>query len=85
MANKPFSGQWLRRLRLEADYTQKELATRLGIARETVIAIENEHPGTISTLEIDIIGRWWRACCGRLPETTRNDFNGYLKRFLRLK
>lgn len=34
-------GNGLRRLRLEADLTQEELAHRLGVTRQTVIAIEN--------------------------------------------
>ena len=47
-----FSGKELKKLRKEAGFTQKLLAGKIGISRETVVAIENEHPKTIGSLNI---------------------------------
>lgn len=82
--NKPFSGKKLRTIRLKAGLTQRELAQRIHISRETVIAIENEHPGTINTIELDIVRQWWRICKVSLPKQTQQCFVDYIKQFLKL-
>lgn len=84
MRSRKFSGKWLRKIRLEADYTQKELAARIGVSRETIVAIENEYPATINTISIYVIDRWWQVCHPGLSGDTRNDFVTYIKRFLRI-
>lgn len=52
----------LKQMRIEAGLTQKELADRIGLSRETVVAIENKHQGTIATLKMETVKRWFRAC-----------------------
>jgi DNA-binding XRE family transcriptional regulator len=54
--------QLLKMMRKESGLTQNDLALRLGVSRETVSAIENEKPETISVLSIDLIEKWWRIC-----------------------
>lgn len=60
---KNFDGTLLKDLRLSAGFTQLELSKKLKISREKVVAIENEHPGTINNLSADIINRWYLLCC----------------------
>lgn len=43
-----FNCELLRSIRLEAKYTQTEIAKRLDVTRESIGAIENEYPGTHS-------------------------------------
>lgn len=79
-----FSGQKLREMRKEAGYTQIDLAKRLGISRETVIAIEREHPGTINSIELQVINKWWKVCSQSISQSTKQDFIDYVKGFLSL-
>ncbi|TDF38552.1 helix-turn-helix domain-containing protein [Alteromonadaceae bacterium M269] len=76
-----FSGQELRRIRKEAGYTQAEMAVRVGISRETVIAIENEHPGAINSLELGVLKLWWKACHQRVTQETKTGFVTYIQSF----
>lgn len=71
---KKFSGVQLRSLRKEAGYTQEELGFRIGISRETVSAIENEKPETISNIGVEVINSWWSICRQRASEQTRQSF-----------
>jgi DNA-binding XRE family transcriptional regulator len=60
----------LRNIRNEAGFTQKELASRIGISRETLSAIEREVPETINSLEAEVISAWYIACRqGVTPDT----------------
>lgn len=81
---QPFSGKKLKEMRKESGYTQVELAVRLGISRETVIAIENEHPGTIDSLGVGTLKLWWKVCNQRISQQSRNDFVEYVKNFLNI-
>jgi DNA-binding XRE family transcriptional regulator len=68
------SGLLLRELRKEADLTQQDLATRIGISRETVSAIENDKRETIEALGAEVISKWHMICAQRASEATRNKF-----------
>ena len=81
---QPFSGKFLRDIRKEAQLTQRELAQRINISRETIIAIEKEHPGTIHTIQLETLKRWWRVCDTRISSQTRLRFTTYVKKFLKL-
>jgi len=72
----------LRRMRREADLTQLELANILGVARETVIAIEKKKPGTLKTLELNTVKLWWDACHGKANDSTMQRFKQELMNFL---
>ena len=52
------SGLLLRELRKEAQLTQNDPATRIGISRETVSAIENDKRETIEALGAEVISKW---------------------------
>ena len=71
---KKFSGAQLRALRKEAGYTQEELGLRVGISRETVSAIENEKPETMSSIGVEVISKWWSVCRQKASEQTRESF-----------
>ncbi|MCV2886079.1 helix-turn-helix domain-containing protein [Aestuariibacter sp. AA17] len=71
---KKFSGAQLRALRKESGYTQEELALRVGISRETVSAIENEKPETMSAIGVEVISKWWSVCRQKASEQTRESF-----------
>ena len=79
MAN--FSGKELRSLRKEAGFTQKEIAARIGISRETVVAIENEHPKTIDSLSLEVVNAWWIACRRSVSESSQLSFKAQVLRF----
>lgn len=79
-----FSGKKLKEMRKESGLTQAELAVRLGVSRETVIAIEKEHPGTIDSLAVGTLKQWWKVCNQRISQQSRNDFIEYVKNFLNI-
>lgn len=79
MAN--FSGVELKNLRKEAGYTQKELATKIGVSRETVVAIENEHPKTIDSLGLEVVNAWWIACRQSVSESSQLSFKVQVMKF----
>ena len=81
MSRRRFSAQQLRDMRLQAGYTQKELAARIGVSRETVVAIENDDPKTVNALKVDLLTRWWHACKTLIPNESRSSFVSYLKEF----
>jgi HTH-type transcriptional regulator/antitoxin HipB len=60
----------LRNMRKEAGFTQKELAARIGISRETVSAIETGKPETLNSIEAEVISTWHIICRqGVTPDT----------------
>jgi DNA-binding XRE family transcriptional regulator len=81
MARRKFSGRHLRVMRQEAGFTQKQMARRLGISRETVVAIENEYPSAIGSLEIQLMTEWWQICRPLIQEDTRKSFIAYMAGF----
>ncbi len=68
-------------MRKEADLTQKELANRIGISRETVSAIERQVPETINSLEADVIAAWHIACQQNAKSDTRMEFLGHIVKY----
>ena len=80
---KTIDGKYLKKLRTEAGLTQVELARRLKISRETVLAIENNHPGSIDTIELPLI-RDWKDACKHAPYVVIDEFVEHLKKFLKI-
>ncbi|PAJ75767.1 transcriptional regulator [Pseudoalteromonas sp. NBT06-2] len=76
-----FSGVELKNLRKEAGYTQKELAVIIGISRETVVAIENEHPKTIDSLSLEVVNAWWVTCRKSVSESSQLSFKVQVMKF----
>jgi len=79
-----FSGKHLKNLRIEAGYTQRELATRLGISRETVVAIENDHKASINSLKMDVVSDWWNVCKSRSSAETKASFKELIFKFFQI-
>jgi len=79
-----FSSIELKNLRKEAGLTQKELANRIGISRETVVAIENEHPKTMKTLSLVVVNRWWVTCKKSVSESSQLSFKVQIMKFFSL-
>ena len=71
-------GQILKKLRTGAGLSQKELASRIGISRETVVAIEREHPGTINALKLKVIKKWYDTCGTANNSEAKKGFKAYI-------
>ena len=84
MSKQGFEGEALRRIRLGADYTQVQLAKRLGVTRETISAIENERIGTIESLDMLLVKRWLQVCRGRLKKGQYRAFVGKLLKYFNI-
>ncbi|GHB66420.1 hypothetical protein GCM10008107_14520 [Psychrosphaera saromensis] len=76
-----FSGKELRGLRKEAGFTQAQIAKEIGISRETVVAIENEHPKVIDALSLEVVNAWWLACRQSVSESSQLSFKVQLLKF----
>lgn len=76
-----FSGKELKSLRKEAGFTQKALASEIGISRETVVAIENEHPKTIDSLSLEVVNSWWLTCRQSVSESSQLSFKVQIMKF----
>lgn len=70
----------LRKLRLNSGLTQAELAVKLNISREKVVAIENCHLATMQELETDLISVWWHLCKPKADEDTKSEFRKLIER-----
>jgi len=79
MAN--FSGTELKNLRKEAGFTQRELASRIGISRETVLAIENDRPQTMDSLSLEVVNSWWLLCRQSVCESSQLSFKVQIMKF----
>ncbi|WP_338294474.1 helix-turn-helix transcriptional regulator [Planctobacterium marinum] len=79
-----FDGEVLRDMRKEAGFTQQDLARRVGISRETVIAIEKNKRGTIDTIELDVLKNWQKLCRNYVSKPTREKVINYIKSYLDL-
>ena len=62
--NQRFSGKKLKELRQAAipKITQQALANKLGVCRETIVAIENEKDNSINALPVSVIQQWYEIC-----------------------
>lgn len=76
-----FSGKELRGLRKEAGFTQAEIAKKIGISRETIVAIENEHPKTIDALSLEVVNAWWLICRKSVSESSQLSFKAQVLKF----
>lgn len=74
----------LRGLRLESSFTQQQLADKLGISREKVVAVENCHEKSMLALELDTIKSWWELCRRRSEAATQKKFANLMKRELNI-
>ena len=74
----------LRQLRLESSLTQQELADRLEISREKVVAVENCHLKSMLALELDTIKNWWHLCRPKAKSVTLKGFSSQMKRELNI-
>ena len=79
-----FSGIALRDLRKEAGFTQKSLASKIGISRETVVAIENEHAKTINSLSLEVVNAWWLSCRTLVSESSQLSFKSQVMEYFHL-
>lgn len=79
--NTHFSGRELRRLRQESGYTQKTMARRLGVSRETVVALENEYPSAIGSVEARLIQKWFQITRNLVEAQTRKSFMAYVVKY----
>ena len=68
----------LKQLRKESGYTQKELADKVGVSRETVSAIENGHVNTLKGLREESLSKWWLVCKHRSKKETKECFYKYI-------
>jgi DNA-binding XRE family transcriptional regulator len=75
------SGTKLRQLRRSATpkLSQQELADRLGLRRETVNKIENDHQATIRAIKVEVLLNWYEICGARAPRSARQDFVHYIR------
>lgn len=80
---RSIDGKYLKKLRTEAGLTQAELANRLKISRETVLAIEKNNPGSIESLELGLV-RDWKDACKQAPHVVVEEFVDHLKKFLKI-
>lgn len=74
----------LRKLRLESSFTQQQLAEKLSISREKVVAVENCHEKSMLALELDTIKCWWGLCKRRADSGTQKKFANLMKRELNI-
>jgi len=79
-----FSGKQLKQLRTEAGFTQKQLSELIGVSRETVVAIENEYPGSINKLGLELVNTWWSVCRKGASADTRKSFKQHVVSFFNL-
>ncbi|BDX07824.1 helix-turn-helix domain-containing protein [Planctobacterium marinum] len=72
----------LRSLRLQSSFTQKQIADKLGISREKVVAVENCHLKSMLALELDTIKNWWNLCRSRADMETQKQFAKLMRKEL---
>jgi DNA-binding XRE family transcriptional regulator len=73
-------GQILKSMRVGAGLSQKALAEKIGISRETVVAIEREHPKTIKALKMQVLKNWSDACGAANNAAAFKNFKVFIKK-----
>lgn len=68
----------LRALRKDNGLTQQELAKRLGLSRETVVGIENNHRQQIENILASTEKKWWEVCRSQAKPETRESFRDFV-------
>lgn len=82
MEDKLFDPKYLKQMRREAGFYQKDLAHILGVSRETVLHIEKGKPSSVRSLELNMIRRWYEACAENTSSTTKGRFARQLCEYL---
>lgn len=77
-------GKYFKKLRTEAGLTQAELAARVKVSRETVLANENNRDGSIDNIRASLI-RDWKHACRNVPESVMQEFIEHLKYFFNIE
>ena len=67
-------GTELKAIRKRAELTQQDLATKLGISRETVSALENNKESAINSLPVDTLIEWYALCSKEVSQTAKHSF-----------
>lgn len=80
--NTKIDATLLKNMRKEANYTQQELATRIGISRETVSAIENAKIETLNNISAEVISAWHIACRQGATSDTKTKFLSHMMKYL---
>ena len=70
---------YLKESRISAEFTQKELAIRIGISRETINAIENLDPVAVNALKMSVVVRWWQKCQNYAPVDIKKAFSKLIR------
>jgi DNA-binding XRE family transcriptional regulator len=85
VAKAKINGHILRNMRKEAGMTQRDLAQRLGISRETVIAIEKNKVGTIESIEAEVLSNWWLVLHNQpsVSEETKMEFGDMINKLFK--
>lgn len=78
-------GDMLKRLRVEAGFTQEQLARKIGMSRETVINLEKEKAGPIEETKLIVLRTWYDACKSKASDDAKSSFVEYLKVLLGIK
>ena len=73
-SNELVDGNELKQLRLEAGFTQEELAERIGLSRKTINKIENNKSDSIKAIRYETIADWWDVCQRKVSQNTRSSF-----------
>ena len=61
------------------------MADKLGLSRETIIAIEKNHSGSIKKLSIEHLNIWGRFRHSKVTSSRYRLWLNYLKKLLKLK
>ncbi|WJG08068.1 helix-turn-helix domain-containing protein [Aliiglaciecola sp. LCG003] len=71
---KKFEGTVLRELRKKSGFTQEEWAQKVGLSRETISAIENNKPGTIEHLSMEVMRKMYEISSSRIDDAHKHSF-----------
>jgi len=77
-------GAQLKRARISSGLTQQQVATQLGLSRETVSAIERNKESTIKALKAQTIVEWFNLCSKQMSESAKSSFIYSILRLFRM-
>ncbi len=77
-------GKVLRELRKDTGLTQAQFGARIGLSRETVSSIENNHPGAINSITVQTLTRWRQECENKASRDLLKRFSDHLRKVLNL-
>lgn len=76
--NLVLNGEQLKSMRLEAEFTQEELAKKIGVSRYKVNQIENNRPSAQRGFTLENLTRWYSVCKSKSSPETKRSFKSYL-------